>query len=150
MNFYEFVNEFAHAFTTTERKTTGEQHIVIMQENAPQWARDIVYRLHGDKLPDDNTYDLIDRVANHLCDTMSPDDSPEDARDLVYLIEPDFYHSDLLKWLGGHIDNAEYVTQAMSDDAVAGDVWELLQMGQKRQIEEIASALIDELEKLLS
>ena len=79
-----------------------------------QWQTDIIHDAHIDRLPDDTVYDVINDVLGAIAD-MDTDDGEDEAREILYGIEPPVYTSDLTKWLASHNGNVEYMTRAMSE-----------------------------------
>lgn len=74
----------------------------------PKWIQDLCREAHGDMLPDDQRY----RFIVDALDLLSENDSEEAASELI---ESDIYTSDLIEWLGSHLDRLGYCDEAITD-----------------------------------
>jgi hypothetical protein len=129
--------ELSRAFVTNKRN--DGQEYVHLKEGSPEWMTEVVRAIHGDKLPDDTTYRFIERCADAIAD------AGDDPTEAIYSMEADIYTSDLTAWLHARNDHVFYLDEALSEDAPKSG-FDLLYAAQKRQIEEIGSALVSELE----
>jgi hypothetical protein len=121
-------------------KRNDGQPFVKLADNSPAWMTDVIRSVHGDKLPDDTTYSLIERCATAIADGDDPQESVDE-------IEADSYTNDLTAWLHARADHVYYLTQAL-EDFQPKDGFQLLAMAQQIQIAEVGSALIAELERI--
>lgn len=112
----------------------------------PVWLREMVKKVHDDGqwFSDDFKY----RTIVDVLDALSEGQGTEDLS-----LEPDIYNSDLLDWLGSHLERAGYVDEATkeyghSDQGIMGDIGQG-QWYEKDQIARIVvEALTEELERI--
>jgi len=103
------------------------------------WQREIIFNAHLDRMPND---DIYSRIYNLLSDVIDNSDRDEDEiRDLVYEQEADCYTSDLTNWLNSDNRNVYYLTEALEEFEIK-DGFALLEVAQKRYIEDIGNSLI--------
>lgn len=136
-----------------QNKRNDESEFYALKKDSPQWMTDVIRAVHGDKLPDDTVYEMINRAAGALVDAdeslLLHDPDGDDLREAIYQIEPDIYTSDLTAWLHASTDHVFHINSVLSE--FGGDIkdgFQLLQLAQKAQIEEIGYALLDALVEL--
>lgn len=139
------INEKAQAlYDALETKTRDNgDKFVSLKDGSPEWMTQVIREIHGDKLPDDTTYEFIERCARAIEDV----DAGE-MQDAISEIEPDCYTNDLTGWLHARADHVYYLTQALEDYGPFDDGFKLLATAQKMHIDEIGSALIAALENV--
>jgi hypothetical protein len=124
----------------TRTRNNGDK-FTCLKDGSPEWMRDVIHAVHGDKLPDDYTYKFIERCA----DTISEYDG--DPTEAISEIEPDVYTSDLTAWLHSRAGHVEYLSQALTDYEPK-DGFQALQIAQLEHIKEVGYSLIAELEQI--
>jgi hypothetical protein len=120
-----------------DTRTDGEKFYKLA-DGSPEWMTEVIHAVHGEKMPDDTTYEFISRCADAIADGS---DDPQDA---ISEIEPDVYTHDLTEWLHRRADHVYYLTEALEDGAKDG--FQLLQAAQQKHIMEVGNSLISELE----
>jgi hypothetical protein len=138
MSIQELAKMLSSALVTGKRND-GED-FVHLKDKSPQWMTEVIHAVHGNKLPDDTVYALIEKCADVIAEAESPADA-------IYEIEPDVYTSDLTGWLHARVDHTEYVNEAIEEgfDKDVHTIADLLTMAQARQIQEVGNALISAL-----
>lgn len=129
--------------TFKSKKRPDGSYYVALDESNPMWGgwmRDVCFKAHLDRLPDDDTYQVIMEATELIAQA----DDEDRAMDLIYEMEPDVYTHDLTAWLNSHSHNQEYVNNAMKeyhpetiDQAIA--------MGQAAWKQEVAGTVLQEL-----
>ena len=129
------------------KRIDGTDYVFLGDAPKHQWMRDVIQAVHGDKLPDDTTYKFIERCADAIAET----DQGEELMDSIYEIEADIYTHELTAWLHARADHLAYVDEVIEEigRACIGSASDLLMAAQVRQIQEVGSALVSELEKLV-
>lgn len=121
----------------TKTRENGDK-FVCLKDGSPKWMTEVIRGIHGDKLPDDTTYDLIERCAGAIQDV-------DDMQEAIDELEPDSYTGELTAWLAARVDHVYYLTQAL-EEFEPKDGFAALAIAQQIQIREIGSALIQALE----
>jgi len=129
------------------KRTDGSEYVFLGDAPKHQWMRDVIRTVHGDKLPDDTTYKFIERCA----DAIAEADQGTEPMDSIYEIESDIYTHELTAWLHARADHLAYVDEVIEEigRACIGSASDLLMAAQAKQIQEVGSALVSELEKLV-
>lgn len=125
-------------FTTIKR---GEESIVTLTDDAPEWVRQLAMDAHGDMMPDDHRYAFIVEALDALVDADDPDE---------VTLASDIYTHDLLKWLASNLQRPGYCDEAFEeygDDF--RDTVSLIGMGQLREKEEVLDSVRSSLEAQL-
>lgn len=114
-----------------------------MKNYRPVWVREMVFSVHEDGhfSPDDFKYKAIVETLEALAEGQDPDEIN---------LEPDVYTSDLLEWLGSHLERAGYVDEAVenyghSDQGIIGDI----SQGQWYEKDQVARRVVDSLREEL-
>jgi len=102
-------------FTTGERISTDTgRAIVIPKDDKPEWIAELCHAAHGDFMPDDWRYEMIQDALTELAESDEPD---------AWNIEPPIYTFDLLKWLSSNLNRVAYCDDAAGEfGAVSGIV----------------------------
>lgn len=128
-----------------ERKSREDgTEYYCLNDKRPDWMRDVIYAVHGDKLPDDSTYQTISHVLYVLTDAEA--ENEREAIDTVQEIEPDCYTGNLTAWLAARADHVEYLTEAMEEGIAGKDGFSLLTAANYLYVQEIGNSLILEIE----
>jgi hypothetical protein len=141
MNPYKLFEELSNSLETKKRDDNNT--FVCNKENTPDYIHTIIQNVHGDSLPDDTIYEIIDQCASTIVENCNEDSDESEFSDVIYEIESDVYISDLTKWLNKRPDNVYYLTQALEESDIK-DGFELLMAAQRLQICEIGNLLVNE------
>ena len=106
------------------------------------WQRDIIHEAHGDKMPDDYTYEFINDALITL--TEAEEGNEDDA---IYQIEPDVYTSDLTAWLHSRCDRVYYIEEAIQNGATDG--FQVLAIAQQVEKHEVANEVLNGIRKYI-
>lgn len=139
---HELAGQAYGAFTTTQR---GDDTIVVLKDDRPQWVYDLVQAAHGEFfLPDDWRYASIRNALSAI-----HDDAPDDLDD--YAGEwadgnVDTYTMARLQWLASNLQRTFYCDDAAgafdpSEDGIVG----LIGMGQYMESSEIYASVVQSL-----
>jgi hypothetical protein len=139
--FIEKVGLMADAMERKSRDNGDEFY--CLKDGSPDWMRNVVHAVHGDKLPDDSTYQTIARVLDAINDEKA--ENEDEAREVVQEMEPTPYIHELTDWLSARADHVEYLTEAMKEFSPA-DGFALLTSANYLYIQEIGNSLISEIE----
>ena len=132
---------------TTSERNDGTKYYHL-KENHPKWMRDVVHGAHGDKLPDDTTYEFIDDALDIICD-LDDEATEDDIREAIFeRTEADVYTSNLTAWLHARNDHVYYLTEALEKMEIK-DGFQALMAAQQKHKEEVGLELVSELEKLV-
>ena len=144
MSYTKYANEFANAFTRTNRASTGEV-ITVIKDEASEWCRELVYELHDGRLPEDWTYSTANLAAANIAaralSVVDEDDDADIARERVTDEIPeiadaltDVYTHTLKTWtLETGAD--EYIEEVMQEMGPFSTYAQLLMAAQYRCIE---------------
>ncbi len=132
--------KLSEAFQTQKRNDGHE--FVSLKDGSPAWMTGVVRSVHGDKLPDDTVYALIERCADALTDA----NEDADPYEVIAEIESDIYTHDLTAWLHARVDHVYYLTEVLEEGTGMTDGFQLLTAAQKKQIDEVGYALVSALE----
>jgi hypothetical protein len=127
---------------THDKRNDGAEY-VHLKDGSPSWMTEVIRSVHGDKLPDDTVYQLIEKCAEAIAN--SDEGSEQDA---VSDLEADIYTNDLTAWLHARADHIYYLTQAL-EEFEAKEGCQALMIAQKIQIDEVGACLVSELEKIV-
>ena len=136
--------DVSRALVAGERDNTETGwSIRVLRDDAPEWMRDVVRAGHGDMMPDDWRYEMIEEVLDAIAEL---DDNADDneVSDAVAGIEPSIHTSNLTRWLASHVARVGYVDEAQNDGLVSPSCGLVarLQMGQLAEYAEIGSAVV--------
>lgn len=147
MNIQELAQEVLKQFQT---KTRDEgQSFVSLKDDHPEWMQDLCREAHGDMLPDDNRYEMIQEALQAIADS----DEDADLSDVMHEIEADFRNADLLAWVSSSLSRAGYVNEAVEQgyaDVSNFDLFRTLQAGQIMEKNEVFASIQNSLEERLS
>jgi hypothetical protein len=123
--------------------------IWVLKDNSPDWMQEVIQKAHGDKGPDDLTYEYIVealRVFDENYREPVPDKLVMDLEDCLMQLDPDIYTNKLTGWLHRRVDNIYYLNQAIEQYNEMGHTeysgTDLLQCAQMIHKLEVANALI--------
>lgn len=133
----DLARELSEAFTAGPRISDDTKRpIRTLRDGAPEWMHDVVRAAHGDMLPDDWRYEMIENAAGALSDT----DDEDDAREIIENNVP-VYNADLLRWLGSHGGRAGYCDDAADEYGVRG-IMNLIQLGFMVEAREVFESVL--------
>lgn len=117
-----------------------------LDDSAPDWMLEAVHAAHGDKLPNDWSYDAVAHLLDHIANADDIEDAEGDAIESCV----DIYTGDLCAWLGSHACRVAYCDEAIAEYGAAfaldGGTLGLIQAGQRVELREIWGALVAALE----
>jgi len=146
MNEYTYrAAEEAQRWMTTKQR--GDETIVVKKDGAPAWLEQLVFDAHGDKLPDDWTYSVIDDAIDFIVDA-GPDCYWDDLA-MEFANNVDVYTSELTGWLHSRVDRYGYCDQFAESQGwehVEGTT-QLLSGGQYEERYEVFSSVLRSLEE---
>ncbi len=108
-------------FTNTMR---GEERIVTLRDDAPEWVSDAVREAHDGEMPDDWRYDICESIFEEI----DPEDDDRDFELADGLV--DVYNNARVAWLAGDLGRASYCDEAADEYGIAGDTFDRLGWGQ--------------------
>lgn len=137
----DFASELSAAFTRDKRHNGKE--FVKLKDGSPEWMKEVCRLAHGEMMPDDWRYVMIEKAADYLADSEEPDgcEFADQATEI--------YNTALLDWVASHLDRAGYVDEAVEELGYPGDLFKSLQYGQYRELEEVYGLVKDALEELV-
>ena len=137
----------AHDALETRTRDDGER-FTTTRDDAPEWVRDLVYRAHGDFLPDDWRYERIHDALAFISDNGY--ESGDDARDAAHEYADqsvDVYTGARLQWVASNLQRPAYADDAADDFGADGmGITERLGLGQYAEALEVFSLVVDALE----
>jgi len=129
-----------------KRKRADRKEYYCLKDDAPSWMVDVIHKAHGDRLPNDSIYEVVNEVAAELADS-NPDTDLDELREVIAEIEPDVYTSDLTSWLNETPYNVYYLDEALKEGIKDG--FDLLSRAQYLFKQEVANALLEALAQLV-
>ncbi len=132
--------KLSEAFQTQKRSDGHE--FVSLKDASPAWMTGVVRSVHGDKLPDDTVYGMIERCVDALTDA----NEDADLYEVIQEIESDIYTTDLTAWLHARVDHVYYLTEVLEEGTGITDGFQLLAVAQQKQLHEVGYALVSALE----
>jgi hypothetical protein len=132
--------ELYDAFETKKRDNGNA--FVVLKDGSPKWMTEVSHKVHGDKLPDDTTYEFIERAAGAISDV-------DEIEDAIAEMEPDVYTNALTGWLHARADHIYYLNEALEQYGPFDDGFKLLATAQQLHIQEVARALVAALEEIV-
>ena len=115
-------------------------------KNDVEWQRDIIFKAHDNRLPDDDIYSVINEVLGVLSDLSSNIEENEIYK-VLYQIEPSCYTSELTGWLNRSIYNVYYLDEAINMGATDG--FQILALAWDNFKNEIGNNLINAIEEYI-
>jgi hypothetical protein len=149
-NLTETARALADAF---ERKTRDNgESFYCLKDGRPDWMQDALHAAHdgGDMMPNDWSYQLASRMADHIAESLEYD-SDKDRADIISegadALVP-CYNGERLAWLASHLSRAGFVDQAMQDYGTPseGGIMAMIGCGIHAELEMIGHALFDAIE----
>lgn len=125
------------------KKRSDETEFVCLKDDSPEWMKDVIRTVHGDKLPDDTTYRFIEMAIDAIADCGDEDEIEE----RLFELEPDVYTSDLTEWLHARNDHVYYLTEALEEYDLH-DGFQALSVAQAKHIQEVAFDTLRAIEEM--
>lgn len=152
----EQASEARSWFVTRERRPLlangdAETSFVSLGDNTPQWVRDLVQSAHGEFLPDDHRYAMIRSALDAVAESeASPDWTLDEIGD-EFADNSHVYNSDLLRWLGSHLDRVGYCDEACEEYGLPADadMCARISAGQSLERREVFLLVVDALQRRL-
>jgi hypothetical protein len=148
MSLQETAREASSWFEVATRDVSGDlpedARYVRTKDDAPEWVKAIVYEAHGDFLPDDWRYNVIQDALLWIADSDDPEDSAGEFADSAV----DVYTGARLAWLASNLTRPAYVDEARAEfgaDADSG-ITELIGLGQYMEASEVYGLVLHALE----
>ena len=118
---------------------------VRARDGAPDWVRELAQEAHDGMIPDDYRYQAIRDALAFIADNDDDDGQFEFADS-----HTDEYTSDLVRWLGSHVDRPGYCDEAADLYGIADDrgIVDRIKLGQYQELAEVFWLVRQELEKL--
>jgi hypothetical protein len=132
----------------TKNRDTGVEY-VCRADDAPDWTLDVICHAHGDMLPDDWRYRMIQNVAYMIAERDDVD--ADDLSDVMYEAIGNIlsiYNSELCAWLASNVHRIGYCDEAQNEYGVADNIMSAISQGQHLEYEEIWSLLVEALSKV--
>lgn len=130
----------AEAASYFERRTRGDDEIVTLKDNRPEWAQDLTREAHGDFLPDDWRYACIKSALDWLANGGDPEAHEwADA-------EVDIYTGARFAWLSSNLQRQGYCDEAIAEFGEVEDTASLIGMGQYFEAQEVMRLVVEFLE----
>lgn len=131
----------------TKNRDTGAEY-VCRADDAPAWTLDVICHAHGDMLPDDWRYKMIQNVAEMIAERDDVD--ADDLSDVMYeAIDSriSIYNADLCAWLASSVHRIAYCDEIVETFKI-DSIMTAIQQGQRLEYEEIWSLLVEALSKV--
>ena len=103
-----------------------------------EWQKDIIYKAHGERLPDDYIYEFIIDALAALYDCKEGNENEAIAE-----IKADCYTSDLTKWLHSSNNRVYYLIEALEEGLGITDGFQLSSYAQQKEKHEVACLVLD-------
>jgi hypothetical protein len=144
MNVIELAEKAYEKFEQGTRQD-GSKFWKTKDTDKPEWLKNMIFEVHGDKLPDDTTYEYIVDALEAISDC----DDPEQIEERLFEIEADVYTSDLTEWLNKRNDHVYYLTEVLEEYGDIRDGFQLLALAQTKQRQEIAFDVLSKLQEIV-
>lgn len=131
-----------------DTRTDGEEFWKVEGTREPgnECWRDLIFKIHGNMMPDDTKYRMIRECLQALVDRDEDDwdDSLWEIADNLV----DVYNVDRLRWVSSHLLRADYCDEALETNGKPDNLFYLLGWGQCEEYEEILRYLVDGLREI--
>lgn len=141
MSIQETAKEASAWFTRIKRNDNEE--IVTLKEGRPDWVQDLVHKAHGDMMPDDFRYSIIEEAIDAIAEAEDLDEAESEYVDNI-----DIYTNDLTGWLHSRNDRYDYVDQARDEFGDPANTIDSLQQGQMMERREVFALVREGLEHI--
>ena len=127
----------------TVTKDNGEEFVRV-KDGSPEWVTQLVYKAHGEFLPDEWRYRTIQNALAFIHDNEDAEDMSSEFADS----EVDVYNAARFAWLASHIQRQFYVDEAISElgwdqeSGIAGAIG----LGQYEEAGEVFALVLEALE----
>jgi hypothetical protein len=140
---YEKAQEAYDWFETAERQEV--ESITRLKEGAPEWVTELVYRAHGEFLPDDWRYVAIRAALGDIADN-EPDDLDEYAAEWADG-HVDVYNAARVQWLASNLNRAAYCDEAAAEFGLDEErgIFHLIGLGQYMEASEVYASIAESL-----
>jgi hypothetical protein len=142
MSLQETAREASGWFETATREDGSR--FVRTKDGAPEWVKDLVHEAHGDFLPDDWRYNVIQDALLWIADSDDPEDSAGEFADGAV----DVYTGARLAWLASNLTRPGYVDEAREEFGADtdSDITEQIGLGQYMEASEVYGLVLQALE----
>lgn len=136
-----------------ERRTRDNgESFTALRDGSPEWMQEAIFAAHdnGEILPNDWSYRLIERMADHIAESLEYD-SDKDLGDIVAEgIDGAIpcYNGERLDWLASHLGRAAMVDEAVEEYGWPSDggIMQAIAYGISRELDMIGAALVAAIE----
>ncbi|MDD4429686.1 MAG: hypothetical protein PHG64_15035 [Paludibacter sp.] len=118
--------------------------------------RDMYFNAHNGFMPDDiiyeHIYHLISEIEMYLRYNTDEYDDIDDLIDELMSeinIEPDQYTGALLDWMSSNLNRYAIADELYQQDYKYGSLFDLLQVAQSTEIEEVKTSILNDLRSML-
>lgn len=129
----------------TRTRANGESFICV-KDDSPEWIGDAIRVAHGDFMPNDWRYELIERALSAILESSDPEDDENfDEDEMSEQIDSavDVYTGRLTSWLASNLQRVCYYCDREAKEYGPFDsmvTW--IQAGQICELREIADSLL--------
>lgn len=138
MKIYKQAKIYLDYFEIKDKPGSDNGHIVVFKPGKPDKLQESVYDAHGDKMPDNWTFDIYHSILSNIVD-YEPEtiEALEEIRHEIVDGLVDVYTSSLTSWLASHNSNAYYLDEAVKEYGSPGEGSNMLMLAQFMAIDEI-------------
>lgn len=126
----ETAKEASSYFTGLKRNDNEE--IRILKDGAPEWVTDLIHKAHGDMLPDDYRFAIIEEALDAIAESEDLDETESEYVDNV-----DIYTKELTTWLGSRTDRYGWVDAGIEEYGKGDSITNDLENGQRMERREV-------------
>ena len=137
MTLTELAQDHASRFEGATRDD-GSHYRRVKQDQQSESLTDLIHTAHGDLLPDDHRYAMIEAALDAIA---------EDGADAW--LEPSIYPHDLTGWLHSRADRYDYCDEAMEEYGQPEGMIQLLTWGMAAEQAEVLASVLDSLNRLV-
>jgi hypothetical protein len=125
-------NRAAEANSWLGRTSRGEREIVAIKDGAPQWVTDMCRAAHGDMMPDDWRFEMIE-------DALIAIENGDEFFDIDSLYP---YTHDRLNWFASRNDRHCFCDEAANTWGPFNSIMDQVAAGMSMELEEIKGLLV--------
>jgi len=141
MNVQELATIASKSFTTKQR---DEETIVVHQEDAEQWVKDMCQEAHAGMFPDDFRYRFIWEAVEAIADTDECADLNDVAHEFADSVS--VYTNELYEWLTSHSARGGYIDEAVAEMGHGDSITDDIMRGQYQERLEVFGLVLQALQ----
>lgn len=138
------------AYGQFETRQRGDDTIITLRDDAPDWLGELVHDAHGDMLPDDWRYATIRAALGFIHDATTDGEDIHDATHEFADGNVDIYNGQRTAWLASNLNRAAYCDDALDEFGI-GDgsrgVFDLIGLGQYQESLEVFGSVAHSLQE---